>query len=558
MPDLIHQNSIKPDQIIETVLRFKWLIISLLSIALTVGLVRTLTANRTYEASTLILVQPQKVPRNFVRSIVSTGIQARISTISQQIMSRSNLEKIIDQFGLYQDKEDMYLEDKIENLRNRINVNISRAGHGSEAFTIKFRGGNPDRVMRIANTLASYFMDENLKVREAQAVGTSEFLSSELEKTRKKLKIREKRLSEYRAKYLGGLPDELESNLRTLDRLQTQHTDKLAALRDAKKNLNALQNQFVKQKEMTSQSFDNMFEDTSFTEAEDQGVPTEDERKIDVLEKNLEILLLKYTEKHPDVIDIKNSIQKLEEKMAEKEKQVQNRKVPAEGMNASPTEKLPEPLTEEDGFGIDFMAMQQENQLKLAEAEIARIQSDIKAIEGKMAVYQERVEQTPKREQELQELKRDYGNIREVYTSLLNRKLEAEVAVNMEKKQKGEQFRILDHARKPEKPISPDVKKMFVIHIASGTGIAGGIIFVFFVFDSAVRRDEDLVESLNLPIFAEIATIKHSADKVKDKIKALLFTGACAYTVLIVGVFLFITYQGIDRTIDMINSYVNF
>ena len=229
---------IKPEQIVEIIVRRRWLILIPLCLTLTLGLVATLTADKTYKASTLILVQQQSVPTEYVRSVVTSSINQRINTISQQILSRSNLEKIIDQFGLYEDNPAMYLEDKIAGMRKRINVRIERARHGAEAFSISFQGSDPRKVMRIANTLASFFMDENLKVREAQAIGTSEFLDAELEKTRRRLEERERKLSEYRGKYLGGLPDELETNLRTLDRLQEQLAGKNELLRESRAALN--------------------------------------------------------------------------------------------------------------------------------------------------------------------------------------------------------------------------------------------------------------------------------------------------------------------------------
>ncbi|MCK5100566.1 MAG: protein GumC, partial [Desulfobacteraceae bacterium] len=142
MTDLIKKPQINPGQVIEIIFRCRWLIICLLSASLTIGLVVTLISGRTYQASTMILVQPQAVPADYVRSVVSTGIEARISTISQQILSRTNLEKIINQFGLYQNAEAMYLEDKIADLKSRINITITRARQrqGSETFTIQFEG----------------------------------------------------------------------------------------------------------------------------------------------------------------------------------------------------------------------------------------------------------------------------------------------------------------------------------------------------------------------------------------------------------------------------------
>lgn len=114
-------------------------------------------------------------------------------------MSRTNLEKIIDQFKLFSGPEhqNMYLEDKIEDLRKRIQVDVSRGDRRSrhreaDSFSISFKGNDPEKVMKIANTLATYFIDENLKVREAQAIGTSDFLIAELSTMRKKLEALEK------------------------------------------------------------------------------------------------------------------------------------------------------------------------------------------------------------------------------------------------------------------------------------------------------------------------------------------------------------------------------
>ena len=157
-----------------------------------------LIAPRTYEATTTILIQPQKVPTEYVQSIVSEDLNRRLDTIARQILSRSNLEKIIEQFGLYKDAEDMYLEDKVGDLRQRISVKIDKPSQGGQTtniFNVSFKGETPEQVMRITNTLAGYFMDENLKIREAQAVGTSEFLDSELLKLQEKLEEKEKILS---------------------------------------------------------------------------------------------------------------------------------------------------------------------------------------------------------------------------------------------------------------------------------------------------------------------------------------------------------------------------
>ena len=302
---------ITPEQIIDILLRGKWIIIIPLCISLTVGLATTLTADKTYQASTMILVQPQRVPTNYVQSVVSSTISQRISTISQQILSRSNIEKIIDQFGLFENKSNMYLEDKIKSMRKRIKVKIERSRNGTESFSISFQGSEPQRIMRVTNTLASYFMNENLKVREAQAVGTSEFLDSELQKTRKRLEQREQKLAAYRSKYIGGLPDELETNLRTLDRLQQQLSSKHEIIREARHYLRVIEVQIAQSKELAVAFESKQYNSQLPDEVNNYTMLSENEQKLESAKTAYENLLLKYTKKHPDVLKVEKMIDKL-------------------------------------------------------------------------------------------------------------------------------------------------------------------------------------------------------------------------------------------------------
>jgi len=542
------QLPIKPDQILEIIIRRRWFILIPFCITITLGLFYTLTAGKTYEASTLILVQPQKVPTNYVRSVVTSTINERINTISQQILSRSNLEKIIDQFGLFEKAQGMYLEEKVAVLRKRVQVKIERTRSDAEAFSIIFQGDEPQTVMRVANTLASFFMDENLKVREAQAVGTSEFLDSELEKTRKNLEERERQLAEYRSHHMGGLPDELETNLRTLDRLQQQITIRNDALTQARNSLNMLQTQIAQSNEMSSQTMNDSFSSTDF--GDDFLKASGDEERLAAAQKEYDLLLLKYTEKHPDARRLKKTIDKLEKNIEENKKKAAETDPESGGKAKSGSDDLTSSMP-------DYAGMQQRAQVKQIKNEIQKIESDIANLEQQMKQYQARVEDTPKRELELQSLQRDYLNIQTVFNSLLDRKLEAELSVNMEKKQKGEQFRILDHARLPEKPISPNVKLLFLLSIASGLGIGAGVIFLLEVFDSSIRREEQIEKELDLKILAAIPPMKLPKDEVKNKIELIIFACFSAYAIIFLTFFAILNYKGLDRTINFIKSIVS-
>ena len=541
------QTQITPDYIIDVLIRGRWFLIVPLCISLTLGLGMTLTANKTYEAGTMILVQPQRVPTNYIKSVVSSSIGERISTISQQVLSRSNLEQIIEQFGLYENSTGMYQEDKIASLRNRIKVNIERSRGGSEAFSISFTGSEPQQVMRIANTLASYFMDENLKVREAQAIGTSEFLDSELEKTKKRLEENEQKLAAFRAKYLGGLPDELESNLRTLDRMQKQVTDKAMLLREVNSSISQLDSQIAS---MASAGGSGTGGD-DFLDFDVDDSQNEDDSALQAAQAKYDALLLRYTDKHPDVKKLKRTIEKLKENLEAAKEEAQ--------LSAESEEDIQPDMGEDalPDMGWDPVAPLKAQRAQLV-AEANNIQAEVSAIQEKMKIYAQRVEDTPKRELELQSLKRDYGNIQDVYNSLLDRKLEAELSVNMEKKQKGEQFRILDHARLPEKPISPNVKMMFLLSIAGGLGLGGGVLFLKELLTfSVIRRDDQIDTQLELPILASIPPLEKPGSRTKQKVEWVMFICCCSYSAVFLVFFAILNHKGLDRTINFIKTTLN-
>ncbi len=546
---------IKPEHILDILVRGKWLLVIPLCITLTIGIAKTLTANKIYEASTLILIQPQRVPTNYVQSVVTDNVNQRISTMSQQILSRSNLERIINQFGLYDNQKGMYLEDKIASMRKRIQIKLDRGRSSSKTFSISYRGSNPDRVMRIANTLAAYYMDENLRVREAQAVGTSEFLDSELEKTRKNLEEREQRLAAYRTKYMGGLPDELDSNLKTLDRLQKQLSDKNMELREARNAKAMIETQISQSREMLVQPFEDPFASSDF-EDYNTLVDSMNENNLKVAQAQYDNLLLQYTEKHPDVVKIKKTIDKLTaiveaERKAFKQKQQEEleKEKLQEEENSAPIST--------DQSNMEFTAVQQGSQLQNIKKLIETLKGDIKTIEEKMALYQQRVEDTPKRELELQSLKRDYANIQGVYHSLLDRKLEAELSVNMERKQKGEQFKILDHAQLPEKPISPNVKMLFLLSVASGLLFGGGVLSVKEIINfSVIRRDDQIENRLGLNVLAVIPVLKSSKDIMRQRIIQVFFVLCCLYAFSFLSFFVILNQKGIDRTIRFLYKII--
>jgi protein tyrosine kinase modulator len=517
--------SLKPEDIIDIVIRRRWLIIIPFCFSMLAGIYLSFTLPKIYSANTLILVEPQRVPDDYVRSIVSTDMDSRINTIQEQVMSRTNIEKIINKFNLFSEiqYEKKYMEDKVLNVQKRISLNVTRDRRGTDTFSISFKDEDPEKAMKIANTLATYFIDENLKAREIQALGTSSFLDDELNSIRKELVAQELKLKEYREKYMGGLPEQLESNLRILDRLQEQLNTRQVSLADARNRLAMIKNQISENQRMPSQSDSLTNNGQVSTGSEESLTPAQARARLAYLET-------RYTEKHPDIIRIKKIISEFEKKNVKDDQET----------------------SEEPQYIPANMRMQ----LGEITAEIKTYEEDISNLNAQIRTYQARVENTPKKEQELLSLERDYENIKASYNSLLNRKLEADIAVNMEKKQKGEQFRIIDPARLPQKPVSPDMKKLFLMLVAAGFGIGGGIIFLLEYLNTSFRSAEDIESYLGFSVMATVPVIYHRKDKWRKKLNQAFSIFSIMISFFLFVAFAMISFKGVDQTMALVNKFL--
>jgi polysaccharide chain length determinant protein (PEP-CTERM system associated) len=503
-----NQLNITPEFVLELVLRRRWFILTPLCLALVCGIYVATTLPRIYKAQTLILIEPQRVPQNYVQPLVSEEANDRINTLSQQIMSRTNLEKIITDFNLFSGPENaqMYDEDKIRNLSNRINVSVTRdRKRGADAFSISFKGREPRKVMQVTNALANSFIDENLKVRESRALGTSDFLDAELDSMRNKLEQVEEGIKEYRKNFMGELPEQLDTNLRILDRLQDNLNERKQSIRSAKTRLADLNSQVALRPQQV----------VVIGPGDQRPNPNDGSASLEELQAQLDTLSARYTQKHPDIMRLKKLIAERESKQAAIFEQNRNNK-------AKPD------------VPVAPMSPQLRLQISEVQRDIQLTQTEIETLNNQILFYQKRVENTPKREQELLSLRRDYQNIQGSYDSLLKRKLEADIAVNMERKQKGEQFRILDPARLPQKPVSPDLKKIFLMAVAGGLGIGGGIAFLLEFFNTSFRKPDDIESSYGLPVLVTIPRIYKARQKLYRKIE---YVGSVATSLVAVGLF---------------------
>jgi len=556
---------------IDLLIKKRWFIILPVCISLAIGIYLAITLPRTYQATTLILVESSKVPSSVVTPIQTEDIRQKISTISEQIMSQTYLDRIMSQYNLFSgpENEKMFPEDKYRAMRKNIEIDLSRSRGGIDAFKLSYKGQEPEKVKNVANSLAKFFIDQSLEVMLGGAVGTRKFLEGELQEMKRQLERHENELSNFKEKYMGRLPEQLNSNLSSLNRLQSSLEARQDALSMAKNRLVQIENQL----EETRRLRDLLLREREDRAAADElnipepaaepeeTIPPEVAR-LRELKNQYDLMLTRYTEKHPDVVRMANSIQDIEKKIQnappetaprQQTQEVEPEQRIATSQGTDKSSGLPEAISNLMPERTELI--RQYNDTKM---EIQRYQEDIRKIKEQIETYEKRVEETPKIEAELQGIKRDYENIKGTYKSLLGRKLEAEISESMERQSKGTQFKILDYAKTPQKPISPDLKKLFLLFAAAGFAIGGGIIFLFDFMDATVRDPEEIEPvagaGTNVIVIPKIYTTRQRLVRYANWCFSLLFMS------MALGLFLgfaLLTTKGLDQTMTMLRKYVN-
>ena len=332
---------------------------------------------------------------------------------------------------------------------------------GGNAFSVSYDAKEPVTAMKVTNTLASLFIEKNLKLREQQAEGTSEFLESQLVEAKGRLQKQEQALKEFKEMRNGALPGQMESNLRTLDRLQLELQTINEALRNAeerKTSIERLRQELRNIDETSRMMGDSMAAGQLGTNAD---LP---EIRLRRLKAELAKLQAEFQDHYPDIILLKKLISEVEGQMGELAE-----------LRTTPSSSAPS-LRPIDG--------NRAQQLSLYSSEILTLNSDIEALKrrrektgAQIKEHEKRVEATFPNEQTLLNLTRDYDISQHNYQMLLEKHLNAKISENLEKKQKGEQFRVLDPANIPQKPYKPDRRKIIVLGVLLSGSVGIGLIF---------------------------------------------------------------------------------
>ena len=462
-------------KILEGFYRRKGLIIAVFVVVATLAFYLAYNIPNVYRSSTLILMTRQRIPTSYVRSTVTTDINQRINAITQQIMSRTRLEKIVNEFNLYPGGAGITMEDRVEQLRKGIRIDVRK----SDAFGLSFESGSPEKAMQVTSRLASLFIEENLQVREQQALGTTSFINAEAERLRKELEQQETEVNKFKIENRFELPDQVDTNLRTLDQLRSQlrsNLERLASLQDRKV---AVEKQMVESDNLPVTAEPNS----------DQLRPPSQE--VQIRKKQLEALLVRYSDKHPDVMRLREEIKTLENDAA---------KIKESDLSKDANSK---PAT----TAINPMQQMIKQQVSALDSTIRSLENENKSLRDEIATYQARVNNTPLRAIELSKVSRTYTITLSKYQDLLRKGLDSELSENMERKQKGEQFQVVDPASFPVKPVRPNRPVFVMVGLLGGLLGGFGLAFVLEALDTSFKRTEEVNHYVNLPILATIPNI---------------------------------------------------
>jgi polysaccharide chain length determinant protein (PEP-CTERM system associated) len=463
--------------------RRKWVIIGTIVMGLAAAWTYCLIAPKLYRSEAMVLAEEPKIAESYVQGVVEHNLEQRIFVIQRQVTSHGLLGLAVKEFNLYPDiNEEHGLDAAIGVLGDAITVEMvakERRGNfvgrsGIDAFTIAFLHEDPGTAMKVTDWLASKFLEENLKVREQTAESTTEFLDDEVRRAKLELERREDAISRYKSLHMGELPQQTEANLRALDRLQNEINAVNESIQRLSDRLSLVQNGIQEYQRFGKAN-------PALTSGSIEPDPLF--RRLKEVREKLVKLKAEFWDGYPEVLLTREELSQIEKELVE-----------LYGSDVlKPGEKPLDPYLQElkkqqSELGTELGLLKQRHRLLVAEKK----------------AYEKRIEKSPEVEQALFILERDYNNVRNSYTSLLDKRLNARVVENLEKHQKSGNFRILDSANFPRSPVFPNQRRILIFGFILGCALGVGIVVMQEQINPQFRRPEDIEYMLGPQLLAVI------------------------------------------------------
>jgi polysaccharide chain length determinant protein (PEP-CTERM system associated) len=474
-----------PDDVRRILIKRRWVMLLPFAFGLALAPLLAPFAPERYRSETLITVIPQRVPDSYVKATVTDTVADRLPSISDQILSRSRLERIIQEMDLYKDlRARQVMEDVVAKMRADVNVSI--LGREASSFRVSYVSDSAETARQVTARLASLYIEQNVTDREKQADSTAIFLGAQLEQAKQRLIEQEKKLEDYQKRHAGQLPTQLPGNLQAIQNANLQ----LQALSESTNR--ALERRLLIERQIIDVQAVPLPAQPAPVATADAPVTGTASQQLEVARARLAAYLQRYTPDHPEVVSLERMISDLAARV-ESETPVSATRAVSE-RTLSPAEAAQQKKI------LDLQA-----ELAVVDHQLTNNRAEDRRLKALIADYQAKVDAVPSRESELVELTRDYSTLQTAYANLLMKREDSQIAANLERGQIGEQFRILDAASLPSRPFN-HTERLAIMASGAGVGLFLGLAIVGLLEfrDSSFRREEDVYKTLSLPVLAMV------------------------------------------------------
>jgi succinoglycan biosynthesis transport protein ExoP len=449
-----------------------------LAVGLTLSLLAALMLPNVYRSTTLVMIQPQEVPSAYVSAPVTGHIRDRLQALSQIALSRTRLEQIITQYRLYGARRAhaASMDEIVEYMRRHIGIDIPEERNNSSdvktaSFTLSFEYSEASTAQRVTAQLADVFIDEDLRQRAHQAAATTAFLDEQLTKSRASRDAKAREIKLFKDRYRGSLPTDLDINLKILSDLQAQQQTDTEALAGLQERRSQLERDLARAHE----------DRVTVVSASGERNSASPEAALSFKETQLAELQAQSSDRFPDVVQVKAEIASLKALIKQRENK---------GESTSP-------LEQELGRELDTVDVDQR-----------RLDTEIPELKRQIAEYQKRIAETPGHEQQFAALTHDLNVLEDDYNKLLDKKLEARISQNLEEREEGERFQVLDPANLPLAPEAPDRRALMIGGSLFSLALAMGLPFAFYFTDSSFKDPDEIRRELKVPVAATIPELE--------------------------------------------------
>ncbi len=511
---------------IDVVRRHKGWIIGPTFAALVLAVVVAFLWPDTYISEATIQVLPPQVPERYVPSNVNSEMTQRINVMANTIESRSNLTNLINTHNLYRSQlQRKPLEDVIEEMKRNIRISavttLQTQGQTRtpiSAFKVAFEYSNRQAAQKVTYNLTRGFIDENMRTLASQSAATTDFLKDQWEGAKKRLDDLENRMTEFRLKNAGRLPEQLQANLQTLRSFETQ----LAGVNDAISRIGQEKLLFENQIRIYRDQLAVVGRggNTVTARAQDERL-AQAERDVLSMESALSALKQRYKETHPDVKQAEAQLQMLRKRRDDITRELAQKK-------PEPTPAAP---TQEDLRGsreLEAAISRMQAQIQVKDLELAERTKEQKSLNDAINAYNARIQSSPLMERDYAELSRDYDLAKARYEELNSKKSQSEIATALENRQYGERLEVLESASLPETPAKPN--RLMIVGAGLGIGVMLGVFLTGAreMKDTSLKNLKDARAYTNLPVLGSVPLLENDlVVRRKRRLAWLAWSAVC-------------------------------